>query len=870
MIRSYLLLVITIFSVALEVKGDQMRRILRLLERMEIEKAVEVLNYGLKEDANHAGYLWIAANLASTDTSSYFDLDSAYGLVKGSLVAYDSADEEQLVDFDKVPFNRSMIEQTDALIMEKYWERTQVNISDSALLQFIELYPAAAQVEKADFQIDSLGFEEAISRGTWQAYLSYQETHPGSVFNEEAEKRYQLLVYQDLTYPESDDRLHRFIENYGNSPHRDAAIGRLLQYKLFWNHADTLLHYAVKYEGSSHVKRMLDYAYHIDPWVITEKRFRSLYPELDSLEMQDQLAKEAVFLLPTSEKVKAISFQNQNYHSIELEQVKGDLVHCGAYKWDFYFGVKDGVTQVTQRSGLRMIEGHYLTAQEVGFGTILLKNAESKGFLFHKTGEVILENINQAAMFGGRWIKVEREGMWALASLNGEFLTKFEYDLIEEVGNFWMFRKNERYAFTNPESVSSEIGTGGFTLLFKYEDYEIVDEDWMIGFRGDHEALINQDLAFIIPWGRHEIFPNKDIPYTRKGGRYTLYPQSLDMVRSTYDEVLVSQEWIAVKDSVWKYRSLSPGHKFAQADSARLIGDRQLLTMDTAYRRIHFSNDAIVNLEEGEDVRLLEYTVGSSDVEENYLLITNENLKKIYDVRANLLFEFEGLENIKPVGDSLFIGEGERGKSGVLLQNGEWLLQPRYNFINRTGDMLNLVFRNEIGSYSLVDSLFFDTDYLTNVEPFGQFYATSKASGKGIINHKEEEILAFEHEDLAFYSDSLVWVKTDSSWQVQHLFGDKILQYGIRSYEKLSIPNGLAYKVITASGYGLMDQRGDYIIQPGFSDIRIISDGEAYFFIGEIAVPEAAFYIWVGFDANGKKFFSEAYREEEYDRIACD
>jgi hypothetical protein len=871
MIRSIIICGAMMFGLMLPLQADQMKRILRLLERSEIEKAVEALREGLQEESNHAGYLWIAADLVSSDSLPYYDLDSAYILIKNAFVGYDSASEDQIRDFEKIPFDRSLIERSDANIRDLHWDRTQLALSHDALTEFNMKYPDAPQRLLADFQIDSLGFEAAVLQGTWQAYLDYQRKYPGSKFNDQAEGRYQRLLYQDKTGTGSEESLTSFVEKYTDSPYREQAIGRLLKFKLFWNSADSLIEFSRRYYPSLHAQKALSYAFHINKNLIVDPFFAGHYGQIDSLQEQHQLSQSNVFLLPTALGVSVVSLEDFTVRALSLDQVTGDFIHCSPYSLDYFFGRRAGRDVLIQRKGALAFEGDFVSAKNIGLGAVLLLKPDGIGTLIHKSGSVILENIEEADLIGNQWLKVQRAGKWTLASLNGVLLSDFVYDEIFEEGNFWIFEKDGLYAFSNKKSINDEAGTGGFTLIFKYDDYEVVDENWMIGFKGSREGLINQDLDFIIPWGDHVIYPYKEVPYAKNNGKYTIYPQIDGLVQQSYDEVLVNKNWMVFKRDSWYYKSLKQEIPMQFADSAGLIGEFYLMTVDSTKSALHFSTDTTLELSNGAQiVELTSAGHGADKTEEVYLNIIEEKAQRLYAGNGNLLFTLEEEQVSKSIGDSLFIVINSRGKKGIMTASGNWLIQPQYDFVSRSGDMLNLLLGSKIGGYQLSDSSFFSTSYVSNIEPFGKYFLTAQESGVGVVDADEQHLMEFRYRNLKLMNDSLVWVQTDSSWQIQDVISQQIMQYGVRSYEKMQLPLGHVYKVTTSRGYGLLSQDGSYIIAPGFSDIRMISDGTNYFFIGEKSVPEAGFYIWVGFDADGNKIFSEAYREEFYDQIACD
>ena len=55
--------------------------------------------------------------------------------------------------------------------------------------------------------------------------------------------------------------------------------------------------------------------------------------------------------------------------------------------------------------------------------------------------------------------------------------------------HFGVFDKDDKYAVYTEELILSEIEERGVTLEFKFEDIELVDQNTLIGFKGERECL---------------------------------------------------------------------------------------------------------------------------------------------------------------------------------------------------------------------------------------------------------------------------------------------------------------------------------------------------------------------------------------------
>jgi hypothetical protein len=846
--------------ISFESFGDHMKRIMRLLKKADVEKAVAILHEGLHESPDHPGYLWLAADLNATDSLPCFNIDSAFVLVKKALESYENISGEQLEDFEKVGFNKQNIMLTDEKIRKLQWKRTQELLTIEAIAAFRNKYPEAPQDTEAIFLRDSLAYIQTKNLDTWKAYQAYIQEYPQSAYYKRALDRYEALLYKDMTADGTLESFESFVDRYPSSPFREEAIGYIFDFKLFWNEPEPLIDFVHSFPESKHIQTALDYLYHLDPLLIRNQGLFLHYKKIDSLRAVDEANQSSLFLYPGSDKINAFIFQTAALGQFELNEVLGKGVYCDPYNQDYLAGAYENDQVLMDRLGHIFFQGSFDTYKEVGFGVILI-NDGVKGMLLHKNGDLLLTHVEDAGLIG-KWMKVKRNGKWALFSLNGTFLSPFEYDRIEVLGNFWVFEKNGLFALTNKRAIDEEVGSGGFTLMFKYDDLELIDDEWMIGFKGKMEGLINDQMEFIIPWATQTIYPNKQIPYSKRGSKYSIYPQLSSIQEGTYENVLVNNSWLALHYDTWQVYSFHALGTINVYDSVRLIGDDHLFVSDTSGSFVLFDADSSYQVQEGDQIRVL------SKDDESYVLIENEEIKSIYASDGCLLLS-EDFKDIKLLGDSLFAVTSNK-KLGVVDHTGAWLVDDSYDFISKNGDVINLLESKKIGAYIVSDSVLIEPGYTSNVEAFGSYFLTSNESGYGLLDAEGVEVISFSNLSLDYFSDSLMWVKTDSSWQVQKIIGKNVIQFGIRSFESMDEIGQNIFRVSTSSGYGLLDENGGYLIPPTFSDIRVVEDGQNWIFVCEKAVPEASFYIWVGYDKDGQKLFSEAYREERYDRFSCD
>lgn len=868
--RKFILLAFT-YLLLVSLQANDLKKLFRFLNKQELDKVVEVLVEGLEEDGNNPAYLWVTARLHAADTLNFFDIDSAYLLINKALVSFDSADQEFIQDFQEYGYGRDDLVETSEHIRELHWQRVRAILSIEAIKEFRERYPESPQNNKAIYLRDSLAFEQVGQIDNWHAYATYIRLYPKSSFYLKAKERYELLLFEDKTKSGSYQDYVEFIEKFPSSPYIENAIENVLSYQLAWNNADTLVNFVARHKGSIHVPKALDYLYHLDGREIRDPSLFLQHNRLDSLQKVHDLNLRQIYPYPGEGGVVVFAPEDKSNVILDYYSLLGESVFCDLYPFDFFVGNYEDSRQayLVNRNGGLFYEEAVLSYKDVGLGIIWIET-QAGGQLIHKVGGLVADDIEDASLIDNKWLKVKKNGKWSLMAINGFLYSPFLFDDISIVGKFWIFERDGLYAFTNSERLYKEVGKGSFTLLFKYDDYELVNDDLMIGFKGDMEGLIDSQLNFIIPWGKQTIFPNPIVPYAKRNSQYYLYGDTyVSLTGRGFNDILLNKRWIALKEDQWQAAPINTLDFEYHIDSVRLVGDEVVFIQKGDSSSLRFTNNEL-KMSEEDQVLILSSPAPNkeSGVIEKYLQLSNRDVTTLITVDADTLFSGEYVD-LKALGDSLFSAK-QKGETGVLTRKGNWLLEPKYDFVQRNNNSLSLLADRKIGTYFQADSLLFDPIYSSNIEMQGDYFKATLGNKVGLIDTVGEVIIPFEFQDSDDLNDSLYWLKTDTSWVIERAYDQQLFAYGIHSYSRIDYEDEFSYRILTSSGYGVLSSSGSQIIPSAFSDIKVIGKEDDIIYVCEQSVPEASYYIWVGYDQKGRRLFSEAYRDERYSEIACD
>ena len=88
-------------------------------------------------------------------------------------------------------------------------------------------------------------------------------------------------------------------------------------------------------------------------------------------------------------------------------------------------------------------------------------------------------------------------------------------------------------------------------------------------------------------------------------------------------------------------------------------------------------------------------------------------------------------------------------------------------------------------------------------------------------------------------------------------------------YWEIETSSGPVYKVFKGIGYGIWSPLNDIILNPTFSDIRILSKGDETVYIAEKWVEEADLVVMLYYDEYGTLITKEVISIAEYEDLQC-
>jgi hypothetical protein len=595
----------------------------------------------------------------------------------------------------------------------------------------------------------------------------------------------------------------------------------------------------------------------------------STFPEfeekIDSLQVISQL--NTLPLLPFLKQGK-IGFMNlegtpilkPKYHSL----LKQELL-CQTLQADI-IGVSSasGIKQLINRAGTSIYSGPMITYEDLSFGFLKIKEP-TQIKIIHKSGKLLFDELIDAEIVGGRWLKIRREEGWALATYTGKILTPFTYDEINTRGDFWEFRVGKQMAFHNLSFVQEGIEQQHLTPAFLADDYELINDSLILLYHETKQALLGSNMKFLIPWeADRDIYTSHTYHYTKGVSDYKIYNEQIieDLGTNIFEDLIARPPWFGLKKNHWNL--MNPKGKFIKVDSIQSLHDLALVIRDTDSSYVLFPNEQSLLINKEVTLNSMLSRDRQGKIMARYLLKTHKNAREIYNKEGKLMFK-GNFDRIAPLTDSLF-KITLNDQQGVLDQKGNVIIPIGYDFIEQKNHLAQLLKNGEITGFDLDHNIKLSDQYDGIFERLGPYYLTKKGSFKGLINREGAVIIDFKYQNIIGLNDSLFWVQTDSSWSLITDHQKNILK-GMSAYTQITEN---VFRYLKNNKYGLIygDQSIHYPAE--YDAIRSVSHQKTPLFQFEIFIASAPFHIVITKDFSGNHIHSQAYRPHEYEQIVCD
>ncbi len=836
----------------------------------DFEKVESLLIKSIEKDSINPGAYYIFSLMYATDSFPGYNLDSSYLLINRALNQLKKVDEKQARRIEKLELSEAVFSIQKESIQNRAFLAISEEESVDSWNYYLNYYRDSPLIPRATIIRDSLAYSHAQRIHKWESYKYFLSTYPDAEQYEEALENYEWLLFREKTAGKKLNDLKKFYKDFPGSPYRDRVINDIYKQETSDNEISSHKRFISQYPQTSLAKRSKSIIYHL-----TAQNDRSKLLLSDSLRFANSLEEGIWIPFFQDEKYGFLDTEGDIRLLPQFEAISGNYF-CEGLNSD-YIELIDTAKfssggSLYGRNGKLFFEGFH-QCLDLGYGYIAFEVSGQWG-VTHKSGfEVLDAQYDEVQLIGSNFIAFLKDDLFGIATLNGDVIFEPYFEEIEFYEGFILLYKEDKLSIATVQQIAQLVTQDEKPFLdFLYEDVELFDEDYLLCYAANEEALLDRDLNVIIPLGKQNIFSFDGDWYLKNDQGYTGFNEQKEQkIDEIFEEIQSNKHWVASKkNSKWTLFSRSVGFQpRTKLDSVKLISESIVYYKDDLFQRLLFGRSREVRVESNERVRPVQIE-GSSSVSDFMSIISNDGYS-VYDPTGNLIFKWDA-RNVTLVNDSTFIVTEKKGK-GLMGRDGKWILRPRYQSIDKSPEgLLNLLVDGKIGAYDLVHSVYLSPQYDISVKRFSnKKYVVFEDGFYSLIDENAEPIIEGSFQQLFSFDSTTAILKQDDLWKIVNVQEGKEKQGNIYSVEVL---NGVGSEKLTKyrgdKGYGLYSTIYGELLKPEYNEIFIVRNGEEPIYFAERFLSDAELYVIIYVNYKGEKIWSQAFREEEYALLFCD
>ncbi|MEQ9300355.1 MAG: WG repeat-containing protein, partial [Cyclobacteriaceae bacterium] len=709
---------------------------------------------------------------------------------------------------------------------------------------------------------------------TWQAYEQFFEDYPAALEVSDARARYEQLLFEEKTNGNTLAAFSQFLKDFPSTPYRKKAELGILEIMAADNSTAGLTKFIDAYPESAWNRRVVNRLYQLNKGSANTSLSTYFAPYQDSLTRSSQLDGIPLLTIYEDEAYGFINYTGQEIYPPKYQTVYEDYL-CGEIRSDYLLVSNEGLPKIINRTGTTIYMGDYSTVEDLGAGYLLV-STDTELIVVHKSGEVVLTGGYDEITFpNNQFFVIYDNDKAGLTSIFGEVLIPPTYDDIYTEGPYWIVEQDRRFAVAAVDQLAQLADRKSFTPDFKYDDVELLRDQYLFVAMDDFEAILDTELNEIVPWRNHQISPMPSGWLLKQPFGYRIL-QDADEEENLqlYEDVRYNSAWIAIKqDEKWSvFPKTIGGNPSTNLDSVNLVGESAVFLGATSGNSLIFSNGKSINLESDQIVTIIKAKGQNESDAKEYFLIKNRNACVVYNDTGKRLF-LERIDNVSYLAPGFF-EIAWKGKKGIIKENGLVVQKAEHYAIGLVGDKVALILDGgKFGYYHLDSRKTISPRYSQRLEAYNANYLIAAQGSKmGIINARDgDEVTGFWYEDVSYWTDSTALVKQEDQYQVINIESGEEVMSGIRKVSPLlETPDEIVLSILGKDGFGIMSNKHGEILPPLYNDIVNLGTVDNPVYFAEQHLPRAEFYVVTYSDRYGKVIRSQAFRSAEYDMIYCE
>ncbi|MEM8893578.1 MAG: hypothetical protein AAGC88_03305, partial [Bacteroidota bacterium] len=546
---------------------------------------------------------------------------------------------------------------------------------------------------------------------------------------------------------------------------------------------------------------------------------------------------------------------------------------CGEIRSDYLIVSTDGQPRIVNRTGATIYSGAFDAVEDLGAGYLLV-SYENTLSVIHKSGNQIISGEYDEIVFPNhQFLVTYANDRASLTTVFGEQIIQPAYDDIFSEGDFWIFELNNRFAVATVNQLAQIADQAPFELNFKYDDVELLREEYLFVADGDYEAIVDAELKEVVPWRVHQISP-------MPGGWILKQPFGYRILQDNereedvklYDDVRYNASWIGIrKDGKWSvFPQVNSGQPYTNLDTMTLVGEKAVFVGQQRKNALLFANGQSLDLESDQVVSVIK--AEGALTRDEYYLVKNRLACVVYDEEGKRLF-LERIDNVSYLAPGFFEIEW-RGKKGIIKENGLVVIKADHDAIGLVSDEVAMILDDgKFGYYNMSSRKTIYPKYSQRIKDYNGEYLVATFNNKmGIIEARDgAEVTGFWYEDVRYWTDSTALVRMEDEYQVINISTGEPTLANIEKVEPLlESKEEVVLSILGRDGFGVLSNKIGEVLPPEYNDIVNLGTPDNPVYFAEQHLPRAEFYVVTYSDRHGKVIRSQAFRSSEYDKIYCE
>ena len=848
--------------------GEKTKQALRAYDKGDYEKVEDILIKSMEDDSLNPATEYVWALLYSDENYPKYHLDTAHFYIEYACEHIKLQNEDHLDELEAADlFEYDLKNKKMAIDSMAYVAAT--NKGDiEAYEHFIDIYEGAADFEQAVAKRNQLVFSKVEAVHTWQAYAGFLREYPNANQAAKAQIQYDKLIFEDRTSSGKTEDLEKFLLEEPRTPYRHSIERKIFEDYVGELDDDRIVDFLRKYDNPVLSLRAQSMLYYLE-----DVNFSDLLDEIDiktnfidSVHQLEQLNNQALSLVHRNGSFGFISLSGETF--LEYSYLKVDAKYrCGNILGELLSVEQADSKRLVNRKGEVVFEGFDGQVVDLGSGLLVVEE-EGKVGLIHKSGFRLIDAMyDDLALLENSLLTYELNGKLGVMSVTGRTYIQPEFDEIYTKGPFWVFRQGENFGVTNLKQVRD---IDSFDLSLPFEEVELINDNYIIGFQEDSEVLLNDQLEVMTPEATQRINTKHETWVIELLDGYTTFDPGLgELSTSTYQDVRQNDEWLGLtRNGKWfVYNKNIYDEPIIGVDSLKLLGEDIAIVFRGKDGLAIFPNREVVEITEGQYLK----SIGPKIKTDTHFLVVKEGGENI--LYKNGLEQFRlACDELGYISDSAFYVK-KFNKYGAVGLDGRLIMRIRYDAISEAeNEVAPVLYNGKFGAYNFRNRVLLRLDYLEKIKSYNEeMFIVNEDGEYGLLDNLNELRVEPEFERIEYWSDSSFLGLKEGYWNIVKMSDGTRTLADIKYYEFIkNTPNEKILLIRKEEGYGVFHSTKGLIIPTVFHDVMNLGSEETQLYFTETAVSEADIYVVVYYDTNGDKLFSEAYREDIYDSLVCE